>query len=156
MSTTIGLDSKKLEPVAAGLNQYLADLGVLYIKIHNLHWNVEGPQFFQLHEKLEEFYDQTAEQLDDVAERILTIGFRPAASLKEYLNLAKIKELDSKPFGRDDVLKEVTQDFTYMLAESRKILRQAEEADDQGTVDLMAGFISGYEKTLWMLRAFNS
>ncbi|AHC16347.1 Dps family protein [Salinispira pacifica] len=156
MSTTIGLDSKKLEPVAAGLNQYLADLGVLYIKIHNLHWNVEGPQFFQLHEKLEEFYDQTAEQLDDVAERILTIGFRPAASLKEYLNVAKIKELDSKPFGRDEVLKEVTQDFTYMLAESRKVLSQAEEADDQGTVDLMAGFISGYEKTLWMLRAFNS
>lgn len=156
MSTTIGLDSKKLEPVAAGLNQYLADLGVLYIKIHNLHWNVEGPQFFQLHEKLEEFYDQTSEQLDDVAERILTIGFRPAASLTDYLKLAQIKELDSKPFGSDEILKEVTQDFTYMLAESRKILRQAEGAEDQGTVDLMAGFISGYEKTLWMLRAFNS
>lgn len=152
----IGLDSNNLGKVIDGLNKYLADLNILYVKLHNLHWNVEGAGFFQLHAKFEEFYDYINENFDEVAERILTLGGRPAASVKEYAKLASIEELDSKGFSGDDSIEIVRKDFYYMLEQSRKILELAEEAKDQGTVDLMAGYIGNYEKTLWMINSYKA
>lgn len=152
----IGLDNNNLGKVIEGLNKYLADLNILYVKLHNLHWNVEGPAFFQLHAKFEEFYDKVNEDLDEVAERILTLGGRPAASVKEYVKLASIEELDSKGISGDDSIEIIRKDFYHMLEQSRSILELAEEAKDQGTVDLMAGFIGSYEKTLWMINAYKA
>ena len=152
----IGLETKSLENVVKELNIYLANLNTLYTKIHNLHWNIEGPAFFQLHAKFEEFYDAIAEDLDAVAERILILGSRPAASLKEYLSLATIKELDSKGISSADSIDILQADFTAVLEHSRKILSLAETAGDQGTVDLLAGFISNYEKALWMISAYKA
>ncbi len=152
----IGLEKKSLENVVKELNVYLANLNTLYTKIHNLHWNVEGPAFFQLHAKFEEFYNGISEDLDAVAERILILGFRPAASLKEYLGLTTIKELDSKGISGDESINILQEDFTSMVEHSRKILTLAEDAKDQGTIDLVAGFISNYEKALWMISAYKA
>ncbi|NLP28523.1 MAG: DNA starvation/stationary phase protection protein [Clostridia bacterium] len=152
----IGLDKNNLGKVVEGLNKYLADLNVLYVKLHNLHWNIEGPAFFQLHSVFEQYYDKVTADLDEVAERILTLGERPAASVKEYIQLASIEELNSKGISADASIEEVKKDFNHMLEQSRSILELAEEAKDQGTVDLMAGFIGYYEKTLWMINAYKA
>jgi starvation-inducible DNA-binding protein len=145
--------SSELQPLAEALNGYLADIGVMDIKLHNLHWNVEGRNFFALHEKLEEFYEITHEILDDVAERVLTIGFRPLASLKDFIAKAGITELPSEAVDGDRILDILVEDFIYLLGKSREILELADSIGDQGSVDLMAGYIAQFEKTLWMLNA---
>ncbi|VYU64868.1 DNA starvation/stationary phase protection protein [Clostridium tertium] len=150
----IGLENNKIEGVVKSLNDYLANLNLLYVKIHNLHWNIEGKAFFQLHSVFEGYYEAMAKSLDEVAERILILGHRPAASMKEYLNLASLKELDSKGLSAEESINILEGDFSSMLNQSRLILSLAEEAKDQGTVDLMAGFISEYEKALWMIRSY--
>ncbi|MBU5678180.1 DNA starvation/stationary phase protection protein [Alkaliphilus sp. MSJ-5] len=156
MNVQIGLDVKGSEEVSKVLNQYLANLHVLYTKLHNYHWNVEGKSFFQLHAKLEELYNNTAEELDAVAERILTLGFRPAASMKEYLDLATLNEVKSEPITGEAIVKDLQKDFETLIAELRTALKTADQNDDQVTVDLFVGSIGNLEKTLWMFRAYLS
>ena len=86
------------------LNLYLINLNVLYRKVQNYHWNVAGKGFFTIHSKLEEFYDDLNGQIDDVAERILSIGGRPYGTLKDYLELTTIKEAENKEIGVHEVL----------------------------------------------------
>jgi len=154
MSVNIGLDAKGREAVAKVLNQYLANLHVLYTKLHNYHWNIEGKGFFTIHGKLEELYNHTAEEIDEVAERVLTLGFRPAATMKEYLALATLKEAASEAIQGEGIIKALQGDFEVIIGELREALRLADEHDDQVTVDLFVGTIANYEKTLWMFRAY--
>lgn len=156
MSINIGLEETGREAVSKKLNVYLANLHVLYTKLHNYHWNVEGKSFFQLHSKLEELYDHTAEELDEVAERILTLGFRPAASLKEYLELATLKEVPSVAIHGEALIRSLQADFEVLIKELREALEVADEANDQVSVDLFVGSLENLEKTLWMLRAYLS
>lgn len=156
MNVQIGLDVKGSEETSKVLNQYLANLHVLYTKLHNYHWNVEGKSFFQLHAKLEELYNNTAEELDAVAERILTLGFRPAASMKEYLELATLKEVKSEAITGEAIVKDLQKDFETLIVELRTALKIADQNDDQVTVDLFVGSIGNLEKTLWMFRAYLS
>ncbi|NLY82597.1 MAG: DNA starvation/stationary phase protection protein [Clostridiales bacterium] len=135
------------------LNQYVADLTVMYTKLHNVHWYVEGAQFFRMHELFEEYYDQVTADLDEVAERMLQIDMKPVGSLKGALELAKIEERDDK-FGADkDLLEVVKKDFDYFLNASKEITSIASEAGDEPTADLMIGFTAHYEKALWMINA---
>ena len=152
----IGLDNKKVEGIVKSLNDYLANLNLLYVKIHNLHWNVQGHSFFQLHTVFEGYYEGVAKSLDEVAERILTLGARPYASMKEYLENATLKELESKGLSGDEAIDVLEGDFLAMLKDSRELLSTAEDAKDQGTVDLMAGLISEYEKSLWMIKSYKA
>ena len=152
----IGLEKDKIEEVAKSLNSYLADLNLLYVKIHNLHWNIEGSTFFQLHSVFEGYYEAIAKTLDEVAERMLILGHRPAASMKEYLDLSTLKELESKGLSAQESINILESDFLNMLSQSRSILTLAEDANDQGTVDLMAGLIGEYEKSLWMIKSFKT
>ncbi|GFP78166.1 Dps family protein [Clostridium fungisolvens] len=150
----IGLEKDGIETVVRELNKYLSNLNIIYTKLHNLHWNIKGAAFFELHTKFEEYYDKVNTDLDAVAERILTLGHTPAASLKEYLSLSTIAERESKDVTPEDSIEVIRKDFSLLLEASRNILKLAEDANDQGTVDLMSGFISKYEKNLWMLTAF--
>ncbi|QAA30538.1 Dps family protein [Clostridium manihotivorum] len=152
----IGLEKEGLESVVRELNKYLGNLNIIYTKLHNLHWNIKGAAFFELHTKFEEYYDTVNTDLDAVAERILTLGYTPAASLKEYLSLSTIAERESKDATPEESVEVIRKDFSYLLESSRNILKLAEAANDQGTVDLMAGFIAKYEKDLWMLNAFTT
>ena len=135
------------------LNIFVANQTLLYTKLHNLHWYVSGPQFFVLHAKFEELYDETTEILDEVAERLLALGGRPVASLKEVLALATIKELPTKTIEGTEAIKIVLQDLKTLLADVKEIQVLAGENDDPSTEDFFIGYRTKYEKTIWMLEA---
>ena len=136
------------------LNLYLVNLNVLYRKVQNYHWNVVGKGFFKIHTKLEEFYDKINEQVDDVAERILSIGARPYGTLKDYLELTTIKEAENKEISVHDVLVSVKADFESMLTLVKEIKATADDENDYGTSAMLDEYISEYEKNLWMLNAY--
>ena len=150
----IGIDEQGAKDLADGLNIYLANLHVLYTKLHNFHWNVEGKAFFQLHSKLEELYDGTAEEIDEVAERILQLGHRPIATMKEYLEVAQLKEVPSKKYTSEEICNSLLDDYSFMANELRKGIKQAEKYDDQVTIGLAVEKLTKLEKTIWMLSAF--
>lgn len=135
------------------LNQYVADLMVMYTKLHNVHWYVQGPAFYQIHGLFETYYDKVTEDMDTVAERMLQLGFSPVASLKGALEITKIEERDDK-FGRDmDLVKLIKTDFEYLLGLTLEVKELAEKEGDDPTVDTMNEFTAYYQKALWMLNA---
>ncbi|NMB19345.1 MAG: DNA starvation/stationary phase protection protein [Firmicutes bacterium] len=150
----IGLTKEATKKVAEHLDQHLADLHVLYTKLHNYHWFVQGPGFFTLHEKLEGLYDGVAEEIDAVAERILMIGHSPSASLAAYLKKAKLKEADSVGIDSKEIATSLLADFSQLVTGLRAGIAAAQEANDEVSADLMIGSLSEYEKTIWMLEAF--
>ncbi|NMB01053.1 MAG: DNA starvation/stationary phase protection protein [Firmicutes bacterium] len=150
----MGLSNEKTKKVAEHLDQHLADLHVLYTKLHNYHWNVEGPEFFTLHAQLEELYDAVAEEIDEVAERILMIGHRPSASLAAYLKKAKLQEAASEPISGKVIVQQLMADYGHLIAGLRAGIETAQEVGDEVSVDLMIGSLSAYEKTVWMLDAY--
>ncbi len=138
------------------LNEYLANQQVMYIKLHNLHWYVKGRSFFTLHAKLEELYDQTAQVMDDVAERLLALGGSPVASLKEALALSSVKELENVPISSDETIKSLISDVEYWIRDTKEIVKLAEDDDDGATADQFNGYLAEYQKLLWMLKSYMS
>lgn len=136
------------------LNEYLANQQVMYIKLHNLHWYVKGRGFFTLHAKLEELYDQTAQIIDDVAERLLALGGRPVASMRKALTLTAVQELDDAPISSEDTVKALISDVEYWIRDTRAIVKLAEADEDGGTADQFNSYLTEYQKLLWMLKAF--
>jgi starvation-inducible DNA-binding protein len=135
------------------LNIFLADQMLFYVKLHNLHWYIHGKGFFVIHPKLEELYDETAEVLDAVAERILTLGFNPIASVKKAQTIGTIKELDDVGIEQNDVLRVTLNDFEKLAKDAKDIIDMANEKNDDATVDMFTGFLANYQKTVWMLKA---
>ncbi|MFW6339160.1 MAG: Dps family protein, partial [Alkalispirochaetaceae bacterium] len=111
MMTNTDIQKSATEAITNKLNRLLADYQVIYAHLHALHWNVEGRQFFVAHRELETMYDQLAEFIDDVAERILTLGQRPATTLKEYVEMSELDELASRKYEGDEVAKLVLKDL---------------------------------------------
>ena len=135
------------------LNQYVADLTVMYTKLHNVHWYVEGRQFHAMHELFEMYYDKVTEDLDVVAERMLQLEFKPVATLKGALEIAKIEERGEE-FGKDlDFVEIVRKDFEYLLGLTLEVKEEADKAGDDPTVDIMNEFTAYYQKQLWMIKA---
>lgn len=150
----VGLPVDGSKKVVEHLNKYLANLHVLYTKLHNYHWNVEGRDFFTIHAKLEEIYDGINEEIDAVAERILMLGERPLASLADYLKVADIKEAPSEGIKSEDLAKILLEDFRTLIDSLREGIKVAQEVGDEVTVDMMIGALSNLEKQVWMLDAF--
>lgn len=150
----IGLNKEKSVVVAGKLNKYLADLHVLYAKLHNYHWNVVGLGFFEMHLKLEELYTATALEIDTVAERILQLEERPLASMKAYLETTTLKEANSEKIKPAAAAKDILADYETVLKEIREIVLLADENNDDQTVALLDGAIANYEKQIWMLSAY--
>jgi len=138
------------------LNEYLANQQVMYMKLHNLHWYVKGRSFFTLHVKLEELYDQTAQIMDDVAERLLALGGSPVASLKKALALSSVKELEDVPISSDETIKSLISDVEYWIRDTKEIVKLAEDDDDGATADQFNGYLAEYQKLLWMLKSYIS
>ncbi|MGM0751584.1 MAG: Dps family protein [Bacillota bacterium] len=143
------------QQLVVALNKQLANWNVLYTKLHNYHWYVTGPEFFTLHEKFEEYYNEAGNYIDEVAERILTIKGKPIATLKEYLETATIEESNGKesPVEMVDAL---VNDFKQIVNDSKKIIEAAEDSQDQPTADLFIGIKTSLEQHIWMLNAFNT
>ena len=137
--------------VAQNLNKYLANVGVNYIKLHNLHWNVIGKDFKPVHEYLESLYDSFAEVLDEVAELLKMHEQVPAASLKEYLALADIQELGNKELYSSEVLEIVLADMQLLKAQAEAIRAEAE--DDYSVVAMMEDHLANYNKVIWFVKS---
>lgn len=137
------------------LQVFLSNLAVWNQKLHNMHWNVEGKLFFQLHGKTEEMYDEVFEQFDEVAELIKIKGKLPLASLSDYIKHATLKELESKTFTTDEVIDVIMSDLTALNELAREIRDEADKSGDFTVVMMFEEFVANYEKNLWFLRALN-
>ncbi|MFC7785268.1 MULTISPECIES: Dps family protein [Rossellomorea] len=143
------------QQLVVALNKQLANWNVLYTKLHNYHWYVTGPEFFTLHEKFEEYYNEAGNYIDEVAERILTIKGKPIATLKEYLETATIEESNGKETATE-MVDALINDFKQIVNDSKKIIEAAEDSQDQPTADLFIGIKTSLEQHIWMLNAFNT
>ena len=135
------------------LNKQIANWSVLYTKLHNYHWYVKGGQFFTLHVKFEEFYNQAGLHVDELAERLLSIGGKPAATMKEYLEISSIKEASGNE-SADEMVESVINDFSIIIGELKEGMSYAEEKNDETTGDMLLAIHSELEKHVWMLTAF--
>ncbi len=137
----------------SALNVQLANWSVFYVKLHKFHWYVQGPEFFTLHTKFEEFYTDATAFTDEIAERILTVGGKPLATMKEYIETSQIKECDNVPDSKD-MVKHVIADYETIVKSSREIVEICDKDGDTETADIFTDKISAIEKTLWMLKAY--
>ncbi|MCB0481459.1 MAG: DNA starvation/stationary phase protection protein [Flavobacteriales bacterium] len=153
MKNLIGIDKKKAEKLSHILNQLLADYEIFYQNLRGFHWNIKGKEFFELHLKFEELYDDAFIKIDEIAERILTLEGEPLHTYTDYLKVSNIKEAKNVTNGVEGV-KIIVKNFSVIITTEREILALAEEANDEGTVSLMSDYISQTEKTLWMLNSY--
>jgi len=149
----LGLDEKKTVNTVKELNVLLADYHLYYQKLRNFHWNVIGENFFDLHVKFEELYEDAKTKVDEIAERVLTLRFQPTSNLSDYMEISSIKESPSN-ISDSDMIKTLLSDHGILLKQLRKVSEIAEKGGDEGTVDLMGGYIGELEKTSWMLDAW--
>ena len=150
---TIGIDKNKAEALNKKLNILLADYQIFYTNLRGFHWNIKGEKFFELHLKFEELYNDVIIKIDDIAERILTLGGTPASAYSQYLKLAEIKEVVYEPDGKKAV-ESILQSFQILLVNQRELLDMSGDAGDEGTNALMSDYIREQEKLVWMLSAF--
>ena len=139
--------------LSKNLNVYLADVGVLYIKWHNLHWNVVGMQFKSIHEYLETLYDELSDVLDETAELLKINGEQPAASMKEYLAIATVEELSSLDVTVEKVIECLISDMTHMKKSAVNIREIANKDDSFDVANLLEDHIENYNKNLWFLKS---
>lgn len=149
----LGLDETKTAETVKELNTLLADYHLYYQKLRNFHWNIIGKNFFDLHEKFEELYDDAKIKIDEIAERILTLRFQPTSNLSDYLKSSSIKE-SASDISDSKMIKILLEDHGTLLKQLRKVSKTAEEGGDEGTMDLMGAYIRELEKTSWMLDAW--
>jgi starvation-inducible DNA-binding protein len=149
----LGLDEKKTVKTVKELNELLADYHLYYQKLRNFHWNVIGKNFFDLHVKFEELYEDAKTKVDEIAERVLTLRFQPTSNLSDYMKTSSIKESPSN-LSDSEMIKTLLNDHGILLLQLRKVSEIAEKGGDDGTVDLMGGYIRELEKTSWMLDAW--
>ncbi|WP_257833020.1 Dps family protein [Salipaludibacillus agaradhaerens] len=135
------------------LNRHIANWNTLFVKLHNYHWFVKGPHFFMLHEKFEELYNEAAEHIDEIAERLLTLKGTPVATMKEYLEMATIKEAMGEK-AADEMVQTLSSDFEKMTAELEQDIGTIENEDDETTADMLIGIRQSVEKHNWMFRSF--
>ncbi|MBS3805149.1 MAG: DNA starvation/stationary phase protection protein, partial [Oleiphilaceae bacterium] len=142
MSTNfIGLDTAKTEKLAENLNTLLSNYQIFYMNVRGYHWNIKGDNFFELHAKFEELYDDLLLKIDEVAERVLTLGHRPAHAYSTYIERSEVPERKDVQNGKEAV-ENIVESFAKLIRKQRDLLSLAGEADDEGTVALMSDYIS--------------
>ncbi|MBK9256368.1 MAG: DNA starvation/stationary phase protection protein [Saprospiraceae bacterium] len=149
----IGLQQDKAEQLAVKLNELLANYSIFYQNTRGYHWNIKGDKFFELHLKFEELYNDLLLKIDEIAERILTLGQTPEHNYSEYSNLSNIKESNKISDGLVAVTR-ILEAFKTVIVMQREILALAAEANDEGTNALMSDYIRFQEKQVWMYSSF--
>lgn len=155
MKNNIGLNKEKSKQLADKLNLLLADYMVFYQNTRGLHWNIKGEKFFELHLKFEELYNNLILKIDEIAERILTLGQTPFHTFDDYLKHSKIKPLSQVTDGKKGV-SSILKSFEMTLTKQREILELSSKINDEGTNALMSDYIREQEKLVWMYSAYNN
>lgn len=153
MTNKIGLKDQDCMELSKQLNQLLANYQLLYMNVRGFHWNIKGSNFFELHVKFEEMYNNLQLKIDEIAERILTLGHTPVHSYSDYLKQSAVKEHTGVSDGKQAVV-EILNAFEIIIALQRAILAKAAEANDEGTNALMSDYIREQEKQAWMYNAY--
>ena len=141
-----------MEEIIKNLNILLSDLNVFYRKLQNYHWNIQGKDFFTVHAKLEEYYNEINMKIDEIAEHILSLEGQPLGTLKDYLNITQIKEAENEKVDSTIIFNELVKDYSTLLKESKNIKSLADENSESKTSALMDDIIEDYTKKLWMLK----
>ncbi|SFD19820.1 Dps family protein [Algibacter pectinivorans] len=150
---SIGLDSGKTKALAEDLNSLLANFQIYYQNLRGIHWNIKGKRFFDLHVKFEELYTDANMKVDEIAERILTLGETPLHTFEDYSAKARVPV--GKNISEDEkAVRLIVESLTELLSIERAILDKAGEANDEGTNSMMSDFITEQEKTVWMMKAW--
>lgn len=148
----IGISETDRLNIAEGLKALLADSYTLYLQTHNFHWNVTGPQFRELHLMFEEHYTELATAVDEIAERIRTLGVVAPGTYKAFAALSSIEEVDGVP-SAPAMVKTLTAGHEQVVKTCRSVLSVAQGADDESSAALVSDRMRVHEKTAWMLRA---
>ena len=151
--TAIGLTQEDSKDLASKLNLLLAEYSIFYQNVRGYHWNIKGEKFFELHGKFEELYNDLLVKIDEVAERILTLGYAPNHKYTDYEKVSKIKESSEVSNGLKAV-GNILDSFSTIIQNQRELLVLSEEANDEGTNALMSDYIREQEKLVWMYSAF--
>lgn len=137
----------------SALNLQIANWNVLYTKLHRYHWYVKGPLFFTLHEKFEELYEEAADVIDEIAERLLAIGGEPIATMKEYIHTATLNETNGEKTA-NEMVQSLIKDYKQVKDDLKQLIKLADENDDDVTADLATGLIEKLDTHIWMLTAY--
>ena len=148
----IGLEQQDMVEVAEGLKRLLADSYTLYLQTHNFHWNVTGPQFRELHLMFEEHYTELATAVDDIAERIRTLGVAAPGTYKGFAELSSIAEVEGVPEAKT-MVHTLTRSHEQVVKTCREVLATAQAANDESSAALISDRMRVHEKTAWMLRS---
>ena len=138
---------------AANMNAYLSDLVVFYLKLHDLHWNVKGPQFVDVHKYTEARYEDMAEKFDEIAELLIMHGEKPVSSIADYVKAASIQELHKEVYRDSEVLKILVDDLSQLKAAAEALRLKMAEEDVFDVVAVLEGHVAGYNKELWFLNS---
>ena len=149
----IGLNEKKTKELASLLNDLLANYSIFYQNVRGYHWNIKGDKFFELHVKFEELYNNLFLKIDEIAERILTLGHSPNHKYTSYLKESNIKESTEVTSG-DKAVSNILDAFKILLTKQRHILELSAEIDDEGTNAQMSDNIREQEKLVFLYSAF--
>ena len=148
----IGISEQHRQQVADRLKVLLADSYTLYLQTHNFHWNITGPQFRDLHLMFEEHYTELATAVDEIAERIRTLGVFAPGTYREFSELSNIKETDSVP-SSEEMVAILAKGHEQVVRTCREVLSAAQEAEDESSAALVGDRMALHEKTAWMLRS---
>ncbi|GAA3576795.1 Dps family protein [Snuella lapsa] len=150
---SIGLDAQKAKELANDLNHLLANFQIYYQNLRGIHWNIKGKRFFDLHVKFEELYTDANMKVDEIAERILTLGLTPLHTFEDYIEKGQVPV--GKEISQDEkAVRLIVDSLTELLKIERVILDKSGDANDEGTNAMMSDFITEQEKTVWMMKAW--
>ena len=152
---SIGLNKEKSIELSNQLNDLLANYQLFYMNVRGFHWNIKGHKFFELHVKFEELYNDLQIKIDELAERVLTLGETPTHSFSDYLEMSDIKSV-SNVTGSEETVNSVLNSFKVIIVKQRALLQSSGDADDEGTQALMSDYIREQEKLVWMYSAYLS
>jgi len=152
MDVNTGIPEADRKQIADGLARVLADTYTLYLKTHNYHWNVTGPEFNSLHLMFMAQYTALAVTVDDIAERIRALGFPAPGSYAAFSRLSSIKDEEGTPTA-EEMVSELVKGHEALVRTARKTFPAADKGEDEATADLLTQIIRASEKTAWMLRA---
>ena len=152
MGINIGISEQSRSDIADGLSRVLADSYTLYLKTHNYHWNVTGPQFSTLHNMFEEQYTELASAVDEIAERIRALGMPAPGSYKAFSALSSIEEENGQP-DAEAMIRQLVDGQETVVRTAREIFPLVGKANDEPTADLLTQRMQIHEKNAWMLRS---
>jgi starvation-inducible DNA-binding protein len=152
VEVNIGISEDQRQAIAEGLSRLLADTYTLYLKTHNFHWNVTGPMFNTLHLMFEQQYNELALAVDQIAERIRSLGFHAPGSYAAYAKLSSVPEADDTP-SAENMIQQLAEGQEIVVRTAREIFPVADAANDEPTADLLTQRLQIHEKTAWMLRS---